>query len=67
MTPARVVSNVVHLSKTPAAGVRRPPPLLGEHTADVMEELGFGRDDIDEVLASVAGAADEIIATIFDD
>ena len=65
--PARVVSNVVHLSDTPGAGVRRPPPLLGEHTAEVMEELGFSGDEIDEVLASAVGAADLIIAAIYDE
>jgi hypothetical protein len=32
-----------------------------------MDELGFDRDEIDQVLASVAGAADELIAAIYDD
>jgi hypothetical protein len=32
-----------------------------------MEELGFGPDEIDEVLVSVDGAADAVIAAIFDD
>jgi crotonobetainyl-CoA:carnitine CoA-transferase CaiB-like acyl-CoA transferase len=64
---AGVVSNVVHLSDTPGAGVRRPPPLLGEHTAEVMEELGFERHEIDAVVASAAGFDAQIIAAIFDD
>jgi crotonobetainyl-CoA:carnitine CoA-transferase CaiB-like acyl-CoA transferase len=64
---ARVVSNVVQLSDTPGGGVRRPPPLLGEHTAEVMADLRFGPDEIDAVLESVAGAADRIIESIFDD
>src|SRR3954464_9130359 len=65
--PAQVVSNVVHLSDTPGGGVRRPPPLLGEHTAEVMEELGFGSEEIAEVLRANDGAANPIIAAIFDD
>jgi CoA:oxalate CoA-transferase len=64
---ASVVTNVVQLSDTPGGGVRRPPPMLGEHTAEVMEELGFSADDIREVLRSCEGAVDPIIAAIFDD
>jgi crotonobetainyl-CoA:carnitine CoA-transferase CaiB-like acyl-CoA transferase len=65
--PAGVVTNVVHLSDTPGGGVRRPPPLLGEHTAEVMAELGFSTDEIDSVLAAGDGVADQIIAAIFED
>ena len=62
---AQVVTNVIHLSATPGAGVRRPPPELGEHTAEVMTELGFERAEIDVVLASADGAAELIIAAIY--
>jgi crotonobetainyl-CoA:carnitine CoA-transferase CaiB-like acyl-CoA transferase len=63
---AQVVSNVVHLSDTPGGGVRRPPPHVGEHTAEVMTELGFGPDDIDEVLRSCKGAEEAVIGLIID-
>ena len=35
----------VGLSATPPA-VRRPPPRLGEHTADVLAEAGLGSDEV---------------------
>lgn len=63
---AKVVSNVVQLSDTPGGGVRRAPPLLGEHTAEVMTELGFCPDEIDQVVQSCDGTAEAVIAAITD-
>ena len=65
---ARVVSNVVKLSDTPGrATVHRPPPRLGEHTAEVMAELGFGPEDVEQVLRAADGFAEQTIAAVFDD
>lgn len=61
----RVVTNVVRLSDTPTAAIRRRAPLLGEHTAEVMTELGFNADEIDQVLASGESAVRAMINTVF--
>jgi crotonobetainyl-CoA:carnitine CoA-transferase CaiB-like acyl-CoA transferase len=48
---ARMLTFPVRASATPAA-IRRPAPLLGEHTAEVLrEELGLGEADIERLAA----------------
>ena len=38
----------MHFSRTPAT-IRRHPPLLGEHTAEVLGKLGYSDDDIEQL------------------
>jgi formyl-CoA transferase len=51
----RVVGPPVKLSETPAH-VARPSPRYGEHTAEVLGELGYARNEIDAL------AADGVVA-----
>jgi crotonobetainyl-CoA:carnitine CoA-transferase CaiB-like acyl-CoA transferase len=55
---ARMLGFPVRASATPAA-IRRPAPLLGEHTAEVLGELGITPQEIDRLVAAGAIATVE--------
>ena len=47
------IANPVRLSTTPT-GYRLPPPMLGEHTEEILTELDFSSDEIAEAIRSGA-------------
>jgi crotonobetainyl-CoA:carnitine CoA-transferase CaiB-like acyl-CoA transferase len=47
----RTLGFPVHFSATPAQ-VTRPSPLLGEHTREVLTEVGYRADEIDELIGA---------------
>jgi crotonobetainyl-CoA:carnitine CoA-transferase CaiB-like acyl-CoA transferase len=50
----RSIANPVKLSDTPVT-YRLPPPLLGEHTAQILQSLGYSSEDAGRVAQNAAG------------
>jgi crotonobetainyl-CoA:carnitine CoA-transferase CaiB-like acyl-CoA transferase len=52
--PVRMLGAPVKLSRTPADPVRAPGPGLGEHTRQVLAELGYSEQQVEAMLAAGA-------------
>jgi crotonobetainyl-CoA:carnitine CoA-transferase CaiB-like acyl-CoA transferase len=54
--PVKTLGNPLHYSATPAE-ITRGAPLLGEHTREVLAELGFSASEVDKFVAQGAAVA----------
>ena len=46
----KVVGPAVRMTATPAE-IRRPAPLIGQHSREILEEFGFSASEVDEFMA----------------
>jgi crotonobetainyl-CoA:carnitine CoA-transferase CaiB-like acyl-CoA transferase len=60
--PVRLLGAPFKLSRTPADPTRAPGPVLGEHTAEVLEAAGYAADEVAALVdaGAVAGPAKSI-------
>ena len=56
--PYIALEHPVKFTGTPA-DIRREPPLLGEHTIEVLKELGYSDADAERIAREAQDAADE--------
>jgi crotonobetainyl-CoA:carnitine CoA-transferase CaiB-like acyl-CoA transferase len=54
----KTIANPIRLSDTPVS-YRLPPPLVGEHGSDILQGLGYSKDDASRI---IAGQATRIIS-----
>ena len=52
----KVVAPAVKMSATPAE-IRRPAPLVGQHSREILQEFGFSATEVEEFIASGATAS----------
>jgi crotonobetainyl-CoA:carnitine CoA-transferase CaiB-like acyl-CoA transferase len=50
---ARSIGNPIKFSETPVS-YRLPPPLLGEHTSEVLRKLGYSPEEAQEMSAPMS-------------
>jgi crotonobetainyl-CoA:carnitine CoA-transferase CaiB-like acyl-CoA transferase len=60
----KTVGNLVTLSATPGS-VKGGPPVLGEHTAEVLSEVGMTAAEIDDIQTRAQKVRDETFALLF--
>lgn len=61
--PTKTIGNLVTLSETPGS-VKGGPPILGEHTAEVLSEIGMTAVEIEQIQARAEEVRDEMFALI---
>jgi crotonobetainyl-CoA:carnitine CoA-transferase CaiB-like acyl-CoA transferase len=54
--PTKALAQPIHMSRSKSR-LKTPPPRIGEHTAEILAELGYTKKDVDALLQGAAGGA----------